>query len=185
MNSGTSAVGERSSTEASAGTSGRWSVRRASILVGMVGVLAAGVAISVVQAVGPEQPAEAVPTSAALEIFDRPQTAEDRPSVSIPRHLAPDSFRLLMTSEIDGVTQTIYATKNDHGVCIVVPQAESIGAGCSSEADFAETGADLQWSPIPSEMPDRGVTWSPNGEVSAALLDNSPTTTPVTSAHSG
>lgn len=148
----------------------------AAVLGGVVGAQIVGVTTR-----GTETPAAATTPIAALEIFDRPQTAEDVPAIALPASFQPLTLRSLGSLGWDLVDPPVvtpyYVVRADADrLCLLLmTDEEHYVSSCASETEFAASELILYWTDergLPSDglAPGSGpptwfVTWSPDGGV--------------------
>lgn len=106
-----------------------------------------------------------IPQPSSLEIFDRPQTAEER-DVTVPGRGAGsidyDSIRILAI----GGDWEAFAYKLDTGdICVTLVGSDIASGGCISSDQFAATGIQMSTSSFagPDATPGIDLQWGPLG----------------------
>jgi hypothetical protein len=112
---------------------------------------------------------------AAVAVFDRRQTPDDRPpgTAPLPSNAVRPSLRHLATSSTTGAA--LYAARSrDGGIClVVVVRALEYRETCTSDAAFALSGLSMTFAAAVDPTDDSGIvrdreispTWTPEGEV--------------------
>ncbi|WP_166880078.1 hypothetical protein [Salinibacterium sp. ZJ450] len=106
----------------------------------------------------------------ALDVFDRPQTEQDVPTLPTPFGYGDDdSFRIILapTSDADNDGYVVYAATSKKGICIVAttPDLGTADASCVSAEAFADQGLELSWTIGRDRELNHLVRWEPDGTV--------------------